>query len=144
MFFVLSIPRIPVLFGHQTTQIGDFYEAKEYTEKYYVIMSREPENVHNRKQYTLPATIERRKDYSYTTEVSEDYYFQEHGGDDVYVLNYHITHLYFPNGGYLVFDYDEALEDSELTDIELNKETEVIDYHGDYYYITLTNKKVSE
>lgn len=142
LFFVLSIPYIPTLLGYQTTQIGDFYEAREYKEKYYVIMSKKPENVSNRKQYTLPAEIERRWDYSYTTNVTEDYFSQEHGGHEIYVPNYHINRLYFPNGGCLVFNHDSS--EPEDTDIELNKETEVIDYHDNTYYVTLTDRKVSE
>lgn len=122
---ILAIPYTPKAFGYKTTDIGDFYEADTYTEKYYVIMSRDSEDVENRKEYTLPAKIERR--YNVYNE-----------------LRYYINRLYFPNGGYLVFDYDEALEDSERTDIELNKETEVIDYHDDCYYITLTDKKVTK
>lgn len=144
LFFVLSIPHIPVLIGYQTTQIGDFYEAREYKAKYYVIMSREPGSVNSRQQYTLPAEIERRKDYLYTTDITEDYFFQEHGGHEVYGLIYHINRLYLPNGGYLIFNYDAAYDNPEDTDIELNKETEVIDYHDDTYYITLTDRKVSE
>lgn len=137
-FLLLSIPHIPVLFGYETTQIGDFYEAKEYTEKYYVIMSRQPKEKENRKAYKLPAEIERVFDYSYTTDVDEDYYSQEHGGQDVYVLNYHINHLYFSNGGYLSFD------EPSYSMLQVEKESEVMDYHGDTYYITLTKEKSSE
>ena len=127
---------MPVLFGYETTQIGDFYEAEEYTEKYYVIMSRQPKEQENRKEYTLPADIERSLDYSYTTNVTEDYYSQEHGGEDIYASGYHIKKLYFPNGGYLVFD--EPI-DSTLC---VEQEAEVLDYHDDIYYITLTKNKV--
>ena len=116
---LLSIPQMPVLFGYETTQIGDFYEAKEYTEEYYVIMSRQPKEIENRKAYTLPANIQR--------------------GLDVYELNYHITRLNFPNGGYLKFDYD-----SSFSILQVEQETEVMDYHDDIYYITLTKEKVNE
>lgn len=137
-FLLLSIPHIPVLFGYRTTQIGDFYESKEYTEKYYVIMSRQPKENKGRKIYTLPAEIERSLDYSYTTDVYEDYYSQVHGGEDVYVLNYHINHLYFPNGGYLYFD------ESTNSILQVGQETEVIDYHDNTYYVTLTNEKYAK
>ena len=131
LFFVLSIPHIPVLYGYETTQIGDFYEAREYKEKYFVVMSRKPEDIEDRKQYTLPAEIERRLTY----EGSDD------NGNDFYSLNYHINYLYFPNGGYLSFDYDYAYEEAGRTSVKVNKETEVVDYHGDEYYITLTKEK---
>lgn len=134
LMFVLSIPYIPILCGYETKQIGDFYEAREYTQKYYVKMSRNPNGTFGRKQYTLPAEIERRLDYDYTVDEYEDYYFQTHGGYDVYKLAYHINQLYFPNGGYLSFDFDSAK-------LQVDKEVEVEDYHGDTYYITLTKEK---
>ena len=135
---LLSIPQMPVLFGYETTQIGDFYEAKEYTEKYYVLMSRQPQEKENRKVYTLPADIERSLEYYYTEDVYEDYYLQEHGGYDVYSQGYYIRKLHFPNGGYLTFDnMDDSL-------ILVGIETEVIDYHEDTYYITLTSEKVNK
>ena len=137
LLLLLSIPHIPVICGYETTQIGDFYEAQEYKEKYYVTMSRQPNDKENRKVYTLPAEIERSLDFSYTTDIYEDYYSQEHGGEDVYTLNYHITRLYFPNGGYLTFDYY-----SENSILQVEQEAEVIDYHGNIYYITLTKEKV--
>ena len=136
---LLSIPQMPVLFGYETTQIGDFYEAKEYTEEYYVIMSRQPKEVKNRKVYMLPAKITRMMDYSYTTDVHEDYYSNEHGGQDVYALTYHITRLNFANGGYLKFNCD-----SSDSIVQVREETEVIDSHDDIYYITLTKEKVIE
>jgi hypothetical protein len=120
LYMLLSTPYTPVLFGYKTTQIGDFYEAKSYTEKYYVIMSREPEHKSNRKAYTLPALIER--DLEHATEYDE----------------YHINYLYFPNGGYLTFDTCEP----EHNGIYPNEEVSVYDYHGDEYYITLTKQKV--
>ena len=80
--------------------------------------------------------------YLYTTNVYEDYYFQEHGGEDVYALAYHINKLYFPNGGYLTFDYDAVYDNPEYSTVYPNKETKVIDYHDNEYYITLTNLKV--
>lgn len=142
IFFLLSISYIPVLFNYESTQIGNLYEANEYKEKYYVIMSREPEQNLNRKVYTLPAEIERRKDYLYTTEIKEDYYGQSYGGNEVYMFNYHINYLYFPNGGYLYFDYDKAYEEPELTLLKVGKETKVEDYKENQYYITLTKNKI--
>ena len=127
LFLLLSIPHMPVLCGYETTQIGDFYEAKEYTEKYYVLMSRQPQEKENRKSYTLPAEIERSLDYSH-----------ENDGYDVYTLNYHINHLYFPNGGYLVFD------EPNYSIVQVEQETEVTDYHGDTYYITLKREKANK
>lgn len=125
---LLSIPHIPQLFGYKTTQIGDFYEAREYTEEYYVVFSREPQSNTNRKQYMLPAQIERRYTYEGTTD----------DGNEIYDLNYHINYLYFSNGGYLSFDYD----DSDDSNVVLGKEMMVMDYHGDFYYVTLTDEKV--
>jgi hypothetical protein len=129
---LLSIPHVPQLFGYKTTQIGDFYEALKYTEEYYVIYSKEPQSNPNRKQYVLPARIERRLDYTDTTE----------NGYDKHDLNYHINYLYFSNGGYLSFDYDIAY-DTNRSLVILGQETEVEDYHGDTYYITLTDEKVN-
>ena len=140
--FLLCLPYIPILFGYETTQIGDFYEATEYTEKYYVIMSTKPESVSNRKKYTLPAEIERRYDLIGTTDLYEDYYSQSYGGEDIYELNYHINHLYFPNGGYLSFDYDYAYEEISCSKLQINQETKVTDNHDNYYYIKLTKEKV--
>lgn len=143
LFFIFSTPHIPILCKYETTQIGDFYEAREYTAKYYVIMSKEPETNPNRKVYTLPAEIERRLDYEGSTEAYEDYYFQEHGETDIYVLNYHINYLYFSNGGYLNFDYDNAYDNPDLTKVIPDKEISCIDYKDDTYYITLTTKKAT-
>ena len=131
-FFVLSLPYIPKLFGYSTTQIGHLYEAKEYTEKYYVIFSREPEKVSSRKEYKLPAEIERRYDYVYTDE----------NGNDYESLGYHINYLYFPNGGFLSFDYDYAYEEPSCSKLQVKQERKVTDYHGDEYYISLTKEKV--
>ena len=131
-YLMLSLPHIPVMFGYETTQIGDFYEAREYTEEYYVIFSRKPQGDTSRKQYMLPALIERRLDYIDTTE----------DGQDICDLIYHINYLYFSNGGYLSFDYDGAYDDAERSAVILGQETKVEDYHGNIYYITLTDEKV--
>ena len=141
---VLCLPHIPVLFGYETNQIGAFYEATNYKAKYYVTMSREPNSKTNRKAYTLPAEIERREDYmgTETYHSSTHYIDGETYESDIYALNYHINYLYFPNGGYLFFDYDEAYENPKYSTVALNQETKVTDYHGDNYYITLTSKKV--
>ena len=140
-FFILSIPYVPRLFGYETTRIGDFYEAEEYTERYYVLMSREPENNPARKVYHLPAKIERRYDYVGTSDIVEDMYGQKYGGEDIYYSNYHILYLYFPKGGCINFDYDYAYEDDEITKLIPNKETECEDSKGKTYYITLTKEK---
>ena len=132
LFFTLSIPHIPVLFKYETTQIDDFYEAREYTENYYVIYSKKPQSNTDRKQYMLPAQIERRYDYLGTTD----------DGYDMLDLNYHINYLYFSNGGYLSFDYDGAYEDPSYSTVILGQEVAVIDSHGDTYYVTLTDEKV--
>ena len=143
-FFILSIPYIPRLFGYETTQIGDFYEAEEYTEGYYVLMSRESESNPARKVYRLPAKIERRYDYVGTSEITEDMYGQIHGGDDLYYSNYHILYLYFPNGGSLNFDYDYAYEDYEITKLIPGKEMRCEDSKDETYYITLTKEKAKK
>lgn len=133
VFFLLSVPYIPKALGYKTTQIGDFYEALEYKEKYYVTMSRNSEDNPERKIYTLPAEIERRYDYEGTTH-SDNLDDTEH---DIYSLNYHINYLYFPNGGYLRFSSDEI--DSIVSP---EKECQVEDCEGSSYYITLSAEKV--
>lgn len=138
--FILSIPYIPTLFGYETTQIGDLYEAREYTANYYVIMSREPETAKDRKIYTRPAEITRQIDYKYTTAMRTDSYTQqEYGGDDIYGFAYHIKCMYFLNGTRLDFSTDD-----NNSVIYLNKETKVTSTSGKDYYITLTGKKCDE
>lgn len=132
--FLFSLPHIPFLFDYETTNIGGFYEGSQYKEKYIVLMSREPQSVVNRKIYTLPAEIERRSDHSGVIEVGNGEY------EELEALNYHINYLYFPNGGYLSFDYDEAYESPEYCVVILNKERKVTDYKGNEYYVTLTDK----
>ena len=90
-------------------------------------MSRQPSEIENRKVYTLPAEIERRLDYSHDA-----------GNYEVDTLNYHINRLDFPNGGYLSF------EDSTYSIVQVGRETEVIDDHDDFYYVTLTREKVNK
>ncbi len=141
LFFLFSIPYLPRLFGYKTTQIGNLYEASAYTETYLVTMSRKPEDEEPRKEYTLPAQIYRQSDYDHTTRIRDNFYGEQTGGHDIYSLNYHIRYLYFPDGGFLSFDYDEAYDNPHLTIIIPNKETKVIDYKGDEYYITLTKEK---
>lgn len=114
IYFALSILYIPKLFGYKTMQIGDFYEAEEYKAKYYVIMSRDPDGSAVRKEYKLPAEIERRTDYLY-----------------------HINYIFFSNGGYLNF----TDRDDEDTTLSPDKETRCIDNKNEYYYITLTKEK---
>lgn len=140
-FFLFSIPYLPRLFGYKTTQIGNLYEASAYTESYLVIMSRKPEDEKPRKEYTLPAQIYRQSDYDHTTRIRDNFYGEQTGGRDIHSLNYHIRYLYFSDGGFLSFDYDEAYDNPDLTIIIPNKETKVIDYKGDEYYITLTKEK---
>ncbi len=114
VYFILSVPYIPKLLGYKTMQIGDFYEAEEYKAKYYVIMSRDPDGSAIRKEYKLPAEIERRTDYLY-----------------------HINYIFFSNGGYLNF----TDRDDEDTVLSPDKETRCIDNKNEYYYITLTKEK---
>ncbi len=140
LYLLLSIPYIPVVCGYKTTDIGSFYEASEYKEKYNVIMSKEPDTVSGRTEYTLPALIERHPEYSYTTDEYEDYYGQSHGGHDVYTPTYCISRLYFKNGGHLTFD----LSFPERITVIPNLETQVTDTKGNTYYITLTTTKVTK
>ena len=109
---IISIPYIMILSGYGTEEIGDFFEKDNYTAKYYVEMSRKPEEETVRKVYTLPAEIMR---------IEGDYF---------------INQLFFKNGGYLFFGTDSNLSDSPLT---LNEEICIDDYHGDTYYIKLTD-----
>lgn len=97
-------------------------------------MSRDPETEPNRNAYTLPAEIERREDYVGAVKVGNGEY------EDIETLSYHINYLYFPNGGYLSFDYYEAYENPEYCIVILNKERKVTDYKGNEYYITLTDE----
>lgn len=134
IYFLASLPYIPYLCGYKTTQIGDFYESREYKEKYYVVMSRKPKTVEGRKQYFLSAEIERCYDQIGTTREYENAYGQQYGGHDIYELNYHINYIFFSNNGYLCF---------ENQIININDETRVTDSKGNTYYVTLTRKKVS-
>ena len=125
LFFLLSIPYIPKFCGYKTTQIGDFYEARQYTEKYYVLMSTKPKSNSKRKVYRLPATIERSIDDIGTTEE----------GRPESETRYHLKYLYLSNGGKLTFEYNE---DAILIPDE---EVKVYDKNGTEYYITLTKEK---
>ena len=128
---------IPFVLGIGTTQIGDYYELTEYTEYYYVQMSRNPETDANRKVYTLPAEICRSEDFEGYTEIKEDFYGNTYGGRETYKTNYHINYLYFNNGGYLCFSDN----DPERNAVVLNKEIKIQDYHDETFYITLTANK---
>ena len=140
LYLLLSIPYIPVVCGYETTTIGDFYEAVEYKEKYYVIISKEPNTISGRTEYTLPALIERHLEYSYTTDEYEDYYGQTYGGRDIYLPTYCISRLYFKNGGYLTFDSSFP----ERITVIPNLETQVTDTKGNLYYVTLTTNKITK
>ena len=132
--FALSLPHWPPLFGYETTQIGDIYEKEEYIENYLVIMSRQPNTVQNRKKYTLPAQIQRTKDETgYQEKIN--YITGEREERDICALVYHINYLYFNNGGYLYFMEEE--DNIIIPNIEVDLE----DFHGDTYYITLTEDK---
>lgn len=130
--FILFLPQVPTYCGYGTTQIGDFYEKKEYTEDYIVIMSRKPETELGRKEYTLPATIVRSEDYA-STNSRTDWLSGERSEREIYGYFYHIDKLYFPNGGYLTFDEEDNI-------VLLDEEVELEDYHDDTYYITLTDQ----
>lgn len=118
---------LPFVLNIGTTQIGDYYELPEYKEYYYVQLSRKPKSNTDRKVYTLPAEIERTRDYEYTTDK----------GHEVYATNYHINYLFFSNGGWLYFGDEEPEENAVL----LETEVEMEDYHNNTYYITLTKEK---
>ena len=109
---IISIPYMVILSGYGTEEIGDFFEKDNYTAKYYVEMSRKPEEETVRKVYTLPAEIMR---------IDGKYY---------------INQLFFNNGGYLFFGTDSNLDNSPLT---LYEEICIDDYHDDTYFITLTD-----
>ena len=125
--FLLSMPCLPKVCGYKTTQIGSFYEANEYTEKYYVFFSIEPKQ-NSREVYKLPALIERREDFLYT--ISSDY-----NDRDVYEYNYHISKLYLSDNSTLQFDCDD-----KYSILSPNKEMKVYS-DGLYYYITLTEER---
>ncbi|MEE0840861.1 MAG: hypothetical protein U0L72_10035 [Acutalibacteraceae bacterium] len=122
--FVIGLFYTPKLFSFGSTQINNFFEADEYTETYYVYMSREPETASRRMVYKLPAKIERRE------------YSERHDGENFDYSDYYINQLYFSNGGYLSFDDDYA-------PLQLEKEVSVLDSCGDFYYITLTSEKAT-
>lgn len=130
---LLCIPHLPRVFGYGTTQIGSFYEYREYTENYVVTMSRHPKSKSNRKVYTLPATISRMEDY-----VGSVTHRDHDGGEyekDIYELAYFLDYIYFDNGEYLYFS-----ESAEETPLVVGEEVELKDYHGDTYYVKLTDK----
>ncbi len=129
---------VPRLLNIGNTQIGSFYELPEYKENYMVIMSRKPNTEKNRKQYTLPAEIEKLPMYA-GQKVSINVYSGERETTEMYSSGYCINYLYFNNGGHLYFegdDYQNALI--------LNEEVKIEDYRGDTYYITLTDKKAKK
>lgn len=130
--FIFFLPQVPTYFGYGTTQIGDFYEKKEYMEDYIVIMSREPETQLDRKEYTLPATIIRTEDYIGTT-ISNNWLSGDILEREIYEHLYHIDKLYFPNGGYLTFK-------EEYNMVYLDEEVKLYDRHDNPYYITLTDQ----
>jgi len=135
--FLLFLPNVPIYMGYGTTQIGDFYEKKDYTEEYMVIMSQKPQTNPNRKEYTLPATIYRCEDYLDTTS-STHYITGERSEKEIYGYQYHIEKLYFSNGGYLTFDEGYNV-------VHLNEEVKLYDRNNnDTYYITLTDQKYND
>ena len=138
IILIVSLPYIPKLFGHRSTQIGNFYEARTYTEKYIVYMSKAPKTNENRKVYTLSAHISRFEE-EVGTDTTTHYITGERDERPVERLCYHINKLYFDNGGYIDFSYT----DSYLTILILNEEVEVTDNEGNIYYITLTAQKSS-
>lgn len=113
------------IFNIGNTQIGSFWEKKDYEECYYVYMTQNPKET---KRYKLKADI----------------HHSRHIGEDEH---YNILALYFPNGGYITFyetdDEGRLMYGDKLL---LNEETCITkqndeDDTKEEYYITLTNQK---
>lgn len=101
------------------TQIGSFYEKSEYTEKYYINLTYNKNDV---KFYKLPADIH--------SSIDE---YEDYDGTIHSYRNYFLTKVYWPNGNILEFDYVE---------IEPEEQCSVSDFEGNDYYIELTKNKV--
>lgn len=117
--FIISLPIIPFILGFGNSQIGSFYERDGYTEKYYVMYSKDSENSDFRKVYKLPAEIHCVKDAI----PGFNYYYE-------------LNRLHFSNGGYASFN------ESDQNELRPENEVYVVDNKGYEYYITLTKEKV--
>ncbi len=102
------------------TQIGDFYEKHEYTEKYYINFS------YNRNDIEF---------YKLTADIFSSVDTYEDLTEGTYTSrNYYITKIYFPDGNTLTFDYEKIIP---------QKQTSIADIDGNRYYVELTKDKVN-
>lgn len=115
--FLIVVPTFPYFFGYRTTQIGSQFEASEYTEMYYVILSDYPCENPFREAHAVPAEIEKIKEYA----------------GPGYNSYYEVNHIY-PYGEKRISIYD-------CDDVSLNEERIVRDFEGNEYYVTLTEIK---
>ncbi len=130
-YLIFAIPSVMQLFNIGNTQIGSFFEKREYTENYIVCMSRDPNDEKNRKEYYLPATISRYPDVI-DSNTSIEWYSGERYDTEIEAPQYHLYTIYFENGGYLTFEDDNI--------VIPNKEVRLIAKGGDFYYVTLTKR----
>ncbi len=133
LYFIFALicasPYILYLTGNGTTQIGGFFEKKEYTEKYIVAVS----EYKNGKQtvYYLPAQISKNIDYK--TETDYNYITGEKEDKEITYSMYCLDCLYLTNG--------EIIEFEENNILKLDEKVKVTDHNDIDYYITLTDEK---
>lgn len=134
ILIVVGILSSPFVFSKfQNTNIGSFLEKESYREQYYVYIR---SNKKQSKSYRCKADI-CRGNYGYDSYTDE--------GEETFVVqgnSYFLEKVYWDNGGYLMFTDDDWIEFTSSARIYPGKETLVTDYHGNDYYITLTNEKV--
>lgn len=134
VLLVLGILSSPFVFNKiQNTNIGSFLEKDSYHEQYYVYIRKDDNKL---KSYRCKADIYKGKHgYSSYTDDGEETFIIKGSG-------YFLEKVYWANGGYLTF-IDDQLEAASSARIYPGKETSVIDYHGNEYYVTLTTEKVN-
>lgn len=104
-----------------STQIGSLIEKPEYTEKYYV--------------YLYPEGSQS-KNYKLEADISAKIIKYEEGSE----REYFIDKAYFPNGGYIAFDYEDNYSDP----LQIGKRTTFRDNKSKYWDIELTKEKVKK
>ena len=119
ILFLIGFYHIIMSTFFTNTQIGSFYEKSEYSEKYYVYLTYNKNDV---KFYKLPADIH--------SSIDE---YEDYDGTIHSYRNYFLTKVYWPNGNILEFDYLE---------IEPEEQCSLSDIKGNDYYIELTKNKV--
>lgn len=120
IIFLVGLFHIIMSLFFTNTQIGDFYEKHEYTEKYYINFS------YNRNDIEF---------YKLTADIFSSVDTYEDLTEGTYTSrNYYITKIYFPDGNTLTFDYEKIIP---------QKQTSIADIDGNRYYVELTKDKVN-